>query len=100
MVHYLTHWVREKHVLRLEEAVRKMTSMPATRFGLRDRGILRAGAYADVVVFDYEALDNGSTVENPQKYCSGINYVLVNGQLVIDAGNHTGVRPGRNIGYH
>jgi len=100
MIHYLTHWVREKHVLSLEEAVRKMTSMPATRFGLRDRGLLRAGAFGDVVVFDFEALDNGSTFDNPLNYCRGVNYVLVNGQLVIDDGNHTGTRPGRNIGYH
>ena len=100
MIHYLTHWVREKKVLRLEEAVRKMTSMPATRFGLKDRGQLRPGAFADVVVFDFDALDNGSTEENPHKYCSGVNYVMVNGQLVIDAGRHTGARPGLNIGYH
>ena len=76
-----------------------MTSMPATRFGLRDRGLLRPGEYADVVVFDFEALDNGSTEENPLQYCSGVNYVMVNGQLVIDAGEHTGARPGQNVGY-
>jgi N-acyl-D-amino-acid deacylase len=99
MIHYLTHWVRTKHVLRLEEAVRKMTSMPATRFGLRNRGLLQPGMFADVVVFDYEALDNGSTIENPLKYCRGINHVMVNGHLVIDAGQHTGARPGRNLRY-
>ena len=100
MVHYLTHWVRTKHVLTLEEAIRKMTSMPATRFGLRNRGLLQEGMFADVAVFDYEALDNVSTLEDPLHYCRGVNYVLVNGQLVIDGGNHTGARPGRNIGYH
>ncbi|MDF1512634.1 MAG: D-aminoacylase [Anaerolineae bacterium] len=99
MVHYLTHWVREKHVLRLEEAIRKMTSMPATRFGLRDRGILRTGAYADVVVFDFDALDNGSTDEHPLQYCRGVSDVLVNGEAVIKAGEHTGARPGRNLQY-
>jgi N-acyl-D-amino-acid deacylase len=100
MVHYLTHWVREKKVLRLEEAVRKMTSMPATRFGLKDRGLLHSGAFADVVVFDFNALDNKSTLENPLQYCRGVNFVIVNGQLVIDTGKHTGARPGRNISYH
>jgi N-acyl-D-amino-acid deacylase len=100
MVHYLTHWVREKNVLRLEEAVRKMTSMPATRFGLKDRGLIRRGAYADVVIFDFDALDNGSTLEKPLQYCRGVNFVIVNGLLVIDTGKHTGARPGRNISYH
>jgi len=99
MIHYLTHWVREKHVLRLEDAIRKMTSMCATRFGLRDRGLVRAGAYADLVVFDYQALDDVSTIEQPLAYCRGVEYVLVNGQLVVDAGEHTGARPGRNLSY-
>ena len=95
MVHYLTYWVREKGVLRLEEAIRKMTGMCATRFGLRDRGQIRPGAFADVVVLDYEALDDVSTVEQPLAYCKGVEYVLVNGQVVIDGGEHTGARPGR-----
>ena len=99
MIHYITHWVRENHVLRLEEAIRKMTSMCATRFGLRDRGLVRGGAYADLVVFDYEALDDVSTIKHPLAYCRGVEYVLVNGQLVIDGGKHTGARPGRNLGY-
>ncbi len=97
MVHYLTYWVREKHVLRLEEAIRKMTSMPATHHRLRDRGLLRPGAYADVVVFDYEELDDVSTLEEPVAYAEGIEYVLVNGDLVIDDGEHTRARPGRNL---
>jgi N-acyl-D-amino-acid deacylase len=97
MIHYLTYWVREKGVLSLEQAIRKMTSKPATRFGLRDRGLLRAGAYADVVVFDYETLEDVSTVEEPLAYCRGVEYVLVNGQLVVDGGEHTGARPGRNL---
>lgn len=99
MVHYLTHWVRGKKVLRLEEAIRKMTSMPATRFGLRGRGLVRAGAYADIVVLDWKALDDVSTLERPVAYCRGVEYVLVNGQLVVDNGQHTGVRSGRTLGY-
>jgi N-acyl-D-amino-acid deacylase len=98
MVHYLTYWVREKQVLRLEEAIRKMTSMPAARFGLRGRGLLRSGAYADVVVFDYDALDDVATPENPVAYCKGIEQVLVNGVPVIANGEHTSAVPGRTLG--
>ncbi len=97
MVHYLTYWVREKGVLRLEEAIRKMTSMPAARFGLRDRGMLRAGAFADIVVFDYDALDDVASPENPVAYCAGIETVLVNGEIVVDGGAHLGARPGRML---
>ena len=83
MVHYLTHHVRERGTLRLEEAIRKMTSLPATRFELPGRGLLRPGGYADVVVFDYAALDDGSTVEQPLAYCRGVEHVLVNGTAVV-----------------
>ena len=70
-VHYLTHHVRENGTLRLEEAIRKMTSMPAAHFGLWDRGLLRAGYAADVVVFDYDGLDEVSTVDDPHHYARG-----------------------------
>ncbi len=99
MVHYLTTWVREKRVLRMEEAIRKMTSMPASRFGFRDRGVLRTGAYADVVVFDFDALEDGATLEHPVAYCRGIEHVLVNGKIVVRDGLHTGGRPGRVLRY-
>jgi len=95
MVHFLTYWVREKGVLRLEEAIRKMTSMPATRFRLQDRGLIRAGGFADVVVFDYETLDDVATLETPVAYCSGIEHVIVNGVAVVDESEHTGATPGR-----
>ena len=98
MVHYLTYWVREKQVLRLEDAIRKMTSMPAARFGLEGRGVLRPGGHADVVVFDYHALDDVATPENPVAYCRGIEHVLVNGVVVVEGGAHTGARPGRTLG--
>jgi len=97
MTHYLTHHVREKRTLRLEEAIRKMTSMPAAHFGLRDRGLIRRGCFADVVVFDFDALDDVSTVEQPVAYARGVENVLVNGVPVVDAGEHTGARPGRNL---
>jgi N-acyl-D-amino-acid deacylase len=97
MMHYLTYHVREKHTLRLEDAIRKMTSMPATHYGLHGRGNVRAGSFADIVVFDFDALDEVSTLAQPLAYARGIEYVLVNGKLVVEAGEHTGARPGRNL---
>jgi N-acyl-D-amino-acid deacylase len=97
MTHYLTYHVREKHTLRLEDAIRKMTSMPATHFGLHHRGLLSPGQFADIVVFDFDALDDVSTVEEPVAYVRGVELVLVNGVPVVDAGEHTGARPGRNL---
>ena len=99
-VHYLTHHVREQGTLRLEEAIRKMTSMPAAHFGLWDRGLLRAGYAADVVVFDYDDLDDVSTREQPTRYARGVEHVLVNGETVVDGGEHTGARPGRHLLRH
>ena len=96
-VHYLTHHVRENGTLRLEEAIRKMTSMPAAHFGLWDRGLLRAGYAADVIVFDYDALDEVSTIERPHAYARGVEHVLVNGTPVVEGGEHTGARPGRHL---
>jgi N-acyl-D-aspartate/D-glutamate deacylase len=96
-VHYLTHHVRENGTLRLEEAIRKMTSMPAAHFGLWDRGMLRAGYAADVVVFDYDELDDVSTNEHPHAYARGVEHVLVNGTVVVEQGDHTGARPGRHL---
>jgi N-acyl-D-aspartate/D-glutamate deacylase len=95
MVHYLTHQVREKGALRLEEAIRKMTSMPATHHGLRDRGLLRPGLKADVVVFDYDKLEEVATFQKPNAYVKGVEHVLVNGVAAVDNGEHTGARPGR-----
>lgn len=94
-VHFLTHHVRECGTLRLEDAIRKLTSMPAGHFGLRGRGLLRAGAFADVVVFDYDLLEDGSTLQDPLKYARGVEHVFVNGTAVLDDGHHTGARPGR-----
>ena len=96
-VHYLTHHVREQGTLRLEEAIRKMTSMPAAHFGLWDRGLLRSGYAADVVVFDYDELDDVSTRESPTVYARGVEHVLVNGVVVVDGAEHTGARPGRHL---
>ncbi|MCL5108996.1 MAG: amidohydrolase family protein [Chloroflexi bacterium] len=97
MVHYLTHHVRRQGTLRLEEAIRKMTSMPATQHGLHDRGLLRPGHKADVVVFDFDALADVATSEQPLAYARGVEHVFVNGVAVVAGGEHTGARPGRNL---
>ena len=93
-VHYLTHHVRELGTLPLEEAIRKMTSMPARHFELRDRGELRVGFAADVVVLDLDRLADGSTVERPLAYVQGVDEVIVNGVPVVRDGEHTGARSG------
>ncbi len=97
MIHFLTCHVRQRKTLRLEDAVRKMTSMPATHFGLRDRGLLRKGYFADMVVLDYENLDDGATDSQPFAYAKGVEHVIVNGTMVIDYSEHTGERPGRSL---
>jgi N-acyl-D-amino-acid deacylase len=91
----LGHYVRELGLFSLEEAVRRMTLLPAWRFGLRDRGILAAGAYADLVVFDPERVLDRSTFEAPIAPAAGIESVLVNGTVVWRDGAPTGSRPGR-----
>ena len=89
--------VREEGLLRLEEAVRKMSAIPAQRLGLKDRGILRDGMKADMVLFDPDRVAARATFEEPRQYPEGIDYVLVNGKLVIDNGAHTGALPGRAL---
>jgi N-acyl-D-amino-acid deacylase len=96
-VHYLTRHVGELKTLTLEEAIRKMTSMPAAHFGLRDRGELRTGFAADVVVLDLDRLEDGSTLDDPLNYARGIDHVLVNGTPVVADGEHTGALPGRHL---
>jgi N-acyl-D-amino-acid deacylase len=97
MIYFLTCHVRQRQTLRLEGAVRKMTSMPATHFGLRDRGLLRKGYFADVVVLDYAKLDDRATDSRPFAYARGVEHVIVNGTMVINHSEHTGARPGRNL---
>ena len=90
----IAEYVKRRHVLSLAEAIRKMTSWPATRMRLYDRGAIREGLKADVTIFNEERLDDVATYESPTRYPAGIDYVLVNGQLVIDQGRHTGAKPG------
>jgi dihydroorotase/N-acyl-D-amino-acid deacylase len=93
----LGRYVRQYGLLSLESAIRKMTSLPAQRVGLTDRGILRPGMAADVVVFDPNTIIDRATFEEPHQYSEGIRYVLVNGELVLDDGRITDRRPGRGL---
>lgn len=99
-VRVLGRYVRDDKVLTLEDAVRKMTSLPAQILGLRDRGQLREGFAADVVVFDPRSVRDTNSYEQPKSYAAGVPYVLVNGVLVIDNGEHTGARPGKALRGH
>jgi len=90
----IARYVRETHTLTLEDAIRKMTSWPATRLRFSDRGVIREGARADVTIFDYDKIQDTSTYEHPVSYPEGIPYVLVNGVVVIDHAAHTGAKPG------
>jgi N-acyl-D-amino-acid deacylase len=90
-------YVREVKLLRLEDAVRKMTSLNAAKLGLRDRGLLRPGNFADLTLFDPDRVIDRATYVAPFRYSEGIVYVLVNGQVVFEKGKHTGARPGRPL---
>ena len=93
----LGHYVRERAVLTLEDAVRKMSSQTARRLGIHNRGLLTEGYYADIAIFDADEIIDKATFENPHQYAVGVKYVLVNGKLVVENGQHTGARPGRII---
>lgn len=93
----LGHYVRERGVLTLEDAVKKMSSQTAQRLSIRDRGLLVQGYFADIAIFDAREISDKATFENPHQYAVGMKYVLVNGELVVANGQHTGRRPGRII---
>ena len=94
-VRVIAKYVKERHVLSLEEAVRKMTSWPATRMRLASRGTIKEGNWADVTIFDLATIKDNSTYDEPTLSPSGIDWVLVNGVVVIDHGRHTGAKPGK-----
>jgi N-acyl-D-aspartate/D-glutamate deacylase len=93
----LGYYVRDQRVLTLEDAVRKMTTLPAQILGLRDRGQIREGFAADVAIFDPATVGETNSFEKPKSYPAGILYTIVNGVVVIDGGRHTGARPGRPL---
>lgn len=93
----IAYYVREKKVLTLPEAIRKMTSWAAARMRLDSRGLIKEGLWADVVIFDYDKIKDRATFEEPMLSPVGINYVLVNGVVVAENGKHTGAKPGKVI---
>jgi N-acyl-D-amino-acid deacylase len=93
----LGQFVRDEHVLGLEDAVAKMTSRPAARLGLSDRGVIRDGAVADLVVFDPATVRSNATYDDPCRFPDGIEHVIVDGTLVVEGGAHTGATPGRAL---
>jgi N-acyl-D-aspartate/D-glutamate deacylase len=97
MARVLGHYARELGLFTMEEAVRRMTSLPAGRVGLLDRGLLRPGLMADVVVFDPARIRDRATYEQPTLYAEGVEHVIVNGRLVLESGRMTGERPGRPL---
>jgi N-acyl-D-amino-acid deacylase len=98
----LARYVRELQVLRLEDALRRMTSLPAADFGFKDRGQIRPGAWADLVVFDPAKVQDNATYSDPHHYATGFGWVFVNGVAVVENDQHTGAKPGvplRGPGY-
>jgi N-acyl-D-amino-acid deacylase len=93
----LGKYVREERVIPLEEAVRRLTSLPASNLRIRERGWLRPGNYADVVVFDADSIADHATFEQPHQYATGMKHVFVNGEQVLRDGEHTGATPGRVV---
>ena len=91
----IAKYVKERHVLTLEDAVRKMTSWPATRMRLANRGMIKEGQWADVTIFDLDALQDKATYDDPMAFPTGIEYVLVNGVVTIDHDKHTGAKAGK-----
>ena len=93
----LGKYVRDEKVMPLEEAIRKMTSAVADRLSIRDRGLLREGFHADVVIFDPETIADRATYEKPHQLSVGIKHVFVNGTAVVQDGRHTGSKPGQIV---
>ena len=90
----LAEYVRKRHVLTLEDAIRRMTTLPARTFNFQNRGQLREGAAADIVIFDPEKVEDRATFINPHQYSAGFDFVLVNGRIAVDNGQLTQARGG------
>ena len=93
----LGHYVREQKTLTLEEAIRKSSGFPAQKLGWTDRGLIKKGHWADIVVFDPDTIKDSSTYQDPHQYPDGISHVIVNGGIVLDDGSHNGSRPGKAL---
>jgi N-acyl-D-amino-acid deacylase len=94
---FLGHYVRDRQLMPLEEAIRRLTSLPAAFLAIRERGRLQVGYYADVVVFDPAAIADHATFADPHQYSTGVRDVFVNGVQVLSGGEHTGATPGRVV---
>jgi N-acyl-D-amino-acid deacylase len=95
----LGQFVRDERLLSLEEAIRRMTSAPAARLGISDRGRLEDGLAADIVVLDPATVRSWATYEEPRRFPDGLDHVIVNGVPVVEEGRHTGATPGRALRY-
>ncbi len=93
----LGKYVREEKVIPLEEAIRKLTSLPANNLKIKNRGYLKKGYFADVVLFDPNEIQDHATFEAPHQYATGVQHVIVNGELVLENGEPTGTTPGRFV---
>ena len=94
---FLARYVRDENVATLQEAIRRMTRLPADNFKLKDRGCLAVGCYADLVVFDLKQIADRATFDNPHQYAAGMTHVFVNGVQVLRDGEHTGAKPGQVV---
>jgi N-acyl-D-amino-acid deacylase len=90
----ISHYVRKRGVISLEEAIRKMSSLPAQTFRLKERGMIQEGFYADITVFDKNQFEDRATFSAPHQYSQGLHYLIVNGELVVEKGEHSGKLPG------
>jgi N-acyl-D-amino-acid deacylase len=93
----LGHYVRDEHAMTLQEAIRRLSSLPATNLSIKQRGWLKPGYYADVVLFDPARLEDHATYEKPKQLASGVDDVFINGVQVLRNGKHTGAKPGRFV---
>jgi len=93
----LGKYVREEKIISLQEAIRRMTSLPAANIGVFERGELREGYFADIVIFDPERITDNASFEEPHQYATGMVHVFINGEQVLRNGKHTGAKPGRVV---
>jgi N-acyl-D-amino-acid deacylase len=93
----LAHYVREKNVLTLEDAIRRMTSLPARTFGFKERGLVRPGMAADLVLFDPAVVQDKATFVEPHQYSQGFDFVLINGKIAVENSTPTDVRAGKVV---
>ena len=87
--------IRDRNIISLPEAIRKMTSLPAKVLSIQDRGLIKEDYFADIVVFNEKTISDNATFQNPHQYSNGVEHVLINGVIVIKDGKHTGAKPGK-----